>query len=237
MSTLQVANIHFESTGNNRLQYTGSNAYSLVAGGVTAATVNTTSFYANLNFDVAGTFRVNGSDVSAIGQQTIWVPAVAMYPRITNGAAYETIETTTNKVMLKTLNFDSATIEFAQFAIQMPKSWNEGTLIPQFIWSHAATTTNFGVTWAIQAVAFNDANALDTAFGTSMGISDTGGVTDNLYITGEASPFTVDGAPAPEEYVMFQVWRNVNDVSDTLAIDARLHGVKIHYTVNAAKDD
>lgn len=237
MSILQVSNLHFESTGNNRLQYTGSNSYNIVAGGINAATVNTTSFYANLNFDVAGTFRVNGADVSPIGQQTIWIPAVAMYPRLTNGPIYDSIETTTNKVVIKTLNYDSAAIEYAQFAIQMPKGWNEGSLIPQFIWSHASTTTNFGVTWAIQAVAYDNAVALDAAFGTSTSIADVGGATDTVYITGEASPFTVAGLLVPEEYVIFQVWRNVSDVSDTLAVDARLHGVKIHYTINSAKDD
>lgn len=43
MSTLQVSNLHFESTGNNRIQYTGANAFNLVGGGTTVATVNTTA--------------------------------------------------------------------------------------------------------------------------------------------------------------------------------------------------
>lgn len=43
MSTLQVANIHLESTGNNRIQYTGSNSYVIVAGGVSMLSVNTTA--------------------------------------------------------------------------------------------------------------------------------------------------------------------------------------------------
>ena len=42
MSTLQVANLHFESTGNNRIQYTGSNSYNIVAGGTTVITANST---------------------------------------------------------------------------------------------------------------------------------------------------------------------------------------------------
>jgi len=40
MSTLQVANIWFESTANNRLQYSGSNSFVLVAGGANTLTVN-----------------------------------------------------------------------------------------------------------------------------------------------------------------------------------------------------
>jgi hypothetical protein len=48
---------------------------------------------------------------------------------------------------------------------------------------------------------------------------------------------TVAGTPGAEELVIFQVKRNVSDGSDTLAVDARLHGIKVHYTINAFGDD
>lgn len=38
MSTLQVANVHLESTGNNRIQFMGSNTVNIYAGGQIAAT-------------------------------------------------------------------------------------------------------------------------------------------------------------------------------------------------------
>lgn len=47
MSTLQVANIFFESTGNNRIQFLGSNSYSIIAGGTNYATVNATTMTVN----------------------------------------------------------------------------------------------------------------------------------------------------------------------------------------------
>jgi hypothetical protein len=195
-------------------------------------------------FTAAGRTLVADADAAAqrttlelVGQQTIWVPAVAMYPRTTNGPQGGTVETSTNKVMLKTFDFDTTTQEFAQFAIQMPKSWDEGTLICQFIWSHASTTTNFGVAWEIQAVAFADDDAADTAFGTAVTVTDTGGTTNDIYVTAESSALTVAGTPGNEEYVIFQVKRDPANASDTLAIDARLHGVKIHYTTNAARDN
>jgi hypothetical protein len=53
MSTLLVANIHLESTGNNRIQYSGSNTFSIIAGGTNYATVNSINM------------SVNGSIVSA----------------------------------------------------------------------------------------------------------------------------------------------------------------------------
>lgn len=172
-----------------------------------------------------------------LGKNTIWVPARAMTPRTTNGAATGTVETSTNFVMIPTLDFDTTTQEFAQFAIQMPKGWDEGTLIFQVVWSHAATTTNFGVAWQLAAVAFADDDALDTAFGTAVIVTDTGGTTNDVYITAASSALTVAGSPGNEEYVVFQVARVPANGSDTMAIDARLHGIKIHYTISSLTDD
>ncbi len=186
-----------------------------------------------------------GSDVQAysanlgdnIGQQTIWVPAIAMRPTTTNGAASGSSELATNNIMMETYDFDTATEEYVQFAIQMPKGWNESTLICQAVWSHPTTTTNFGVVWGFSAVAFANDDALDAAFGTEVTSTDTGGTTDDCYISPETSAMTVAGTPGAEEYVVFQVARVVANGSDNMAVDARLHGVKIHYTVNAARDD
>jgi hypothetical protein len=172
-----------------------------------------------------------------IGQQTISVPAGSMYARTTNGAASGSGESSTNKVMRKSWDFDTTTQEFVQFAVWMPKGWDEGTLICQFMWSHPSTTTNFGVVWAIEAVAFADDDALDSAFGTAVQVADTGGTTDDRYTTAETGALTVAGSPGAEEWVVFQVKRVPADGSDTMAVDARLEGVKIHYTTNAATDD
>ena len=52
MSTLQCSNIHFESTGNNRVQYLGSNAFAFVAGGANVLSINSTG-----SFDTGGSLR------------------------------------------------------------------------------------------------------------------------------------------------------------------------------------
>lgn len=172
-----------------------------------------------------------------LGQQTIWVPAGAMTPRTTNGAAAGSLETSTNDVMAKYLAYDSSTSEGAQFAIQMPKGWNEGTIIAQFVWTHPSTTTNFGVKWGIRAVALANSDPLDTAFGTEQEVADTGGTTNDVFISDETSALTVAGSPGAEELVIFEVYRDPADASDTMAVDAYLLGVKLHYTIDSAKDD
>ena len=223
MSTLQVANLHLESTGNNRIQYTGSNTFTLVAGGTTVLTANSTTAIATNN--------------DILGQQTIWVPAAAMTPNITTGAASGSAQTATTNIMLKSLDFDSSTAEFAQFAIQMPKGWNEGTIVPQFIW-YQTTTSAGAVVWGLSATSFANTDAFTaTAFGTNVTSTSTGGTGNTAYISLEASAMTVAGSPTAEEYVIYRVHREPANGSDTLAVDACLLGVKLHYTINAAKDD
>lgn len=183
-----------------------------------------------------GTPLAKLSEVVAQGKHTVWIPAAAMQARTTSGAARGTFETSTNKNNFTTLDFDASTQEFAQFSIAMPKSWNLGTVTFQPVWSHPSTTTNFGVVWALQGVATSDDDALDVAFGTEQTSTDTGGTTSDRYIGPESSAITIGGTPASGDVVQFQIKRNPSDGSDTMAVDARLHGVKLYITLNAATD-
>jgi hypothetical protein len=170
----------------------------------------------------------------AQGLDTIWVPAVAMYGRITNGATAGVLESTTNKVISRSLDFDQTTQEFAQFAVQFPKSWNEGTVTFAPVWSAAAGSG--GVVWALQAVALSDDDALDTAFGTEQTSTDTLIATGDVHVGPTSAAITIAGSPAAGDWVAFQIKRNVSDGSDTLSGDARLLGVRIFFTTAAAND-
>ena len=175
---------------------------------------------------------------SAIGQGVHMLPivAAAMYPRATNGPGVSQFETSSNKNNYRTLDFDTTTQEFAQFVIPMPESWNEGTVTFAPIWSHPATTTDFGVVWALQAVAISNDDAGDVAFGTEQTSTDTGGTTDDIYIGPASSAITIAGSPAAGDFVLFQVKRNPSGGSDTMAVDARLHGIRLYYTISAETD-
>ena len=173
---------------------------------------------------------------SIAGRHAIWIPATAMIPRTTNGASIGTVETTTNKVMVKTLDHDASTVEYAQFAVRMPKSWDRGTITAVFVWSHAATATNFGVEWLLRALAIGNGDACDAAFGSWMGVPDTGGTTDALYLSDETGPVTAAGSPQSEDWVVFEIAREVTNGLDTLAVDARLHGVTLYITTDAEND-
>lgn len=192
----------------------------------------------NRRFTVAqlSSYAVVAAEAAFVGKHSIWVPAIAMIPRTTNGAASGTVEMTTNRNMVKTLDFDATGQEHAQFDIRMPKSWNVGTVTFIPVWSHASTTTNFGVVWALSGVAISNDDTLDVAFGTQVTSTDTGGTTNDLYQGPESAAITIGGTPAAEDYVQFRIQRVVSDGADTMAIDARLHGILLLYTTAEMND-
>lgn len=169
----------------------------------------------------------------AQGTHTIPVLAGAMTARTTSGAASGTSESTTNKVMLRTFDFDAATDEFAQIAIPMPKSWDEGTVTVQFIWT-ASNTGN--VVWGAQGVALGDDDAVDSAFGTAQTVTDGVTLAGDVMESSFTSAITIAGTPAAEDIVVFQFYRDADNGSDTCTVDAQLIGVRIKYTVNAEDD-
>jgi hypothetical protein len=197
--------------------------------GVTRAanfdTFATTSSAANLNTLVGVTHIV-------AGKQAIPIPASAMIANTTNGAASGTTESATNKVMLRTLDFDTTTQEGAQFHIAMPKSWNEGTVTFQPCWTAASGSGT--VVWELRAVALSDDDAIDTAFGTGQTSSDTLITALDVHWGPESSAITIAGTPATSDLVVFQIRRNVAD--DTLGVDAKLIAVRLFITTDASSD-
>lgn len=183
----------------------------------------------------AGTdfYSTSATDALLVGKQTIWVPAGAMEARVTTAAAASNvIEQGTNLFPLRTMDFDTSADEFAGFAIQMPKGWNEGTVIFQAVWSAASGTGT--VIWRLKGGAYDDSLALATALGTGVTVTDTVLTATDVHISPESTAVTLANTPAAEDWVMFEISR---DVTDTLGVDARLHGVKIHYTTDALTDD
>ena len=180
--------------------------------------------------DSAGTVAA----VKIAGKETIWVPAVAMYPNTTNGAEAAQVELS-NGPEIKTLDFDKDSDEFAQFAVAFPKSWNAGTVTFQAFFT--ATSTDTGTTaWGLSGVALADSGDLNTAFGTQVVATAKAhsGTSNDLDVAAESGAVTIAGSPAADEYVFFQISRDVS--ADALNADARLLGIKLFFTTDAAND-
>ena len=75
------------------------------------------------------------------------------------------------------------------------------------------------------------------AFGTAQEVTDAGiGTVEDVQVTGESSAITIAGSPADNDYTFFQVYRDAADGSDTFTGDARLLGIKLFFTTDAAND-
>jgi len=227
-------------TGSGDATITSSGAHNLILdtnSGTNSGTITITDG-ADGNINLApngnGVVQAGGAAVKVAGKETIWIPAVAMYPNTTNGAEAAQVELG-NGPELKVLDFDKSSDESAQFAVAFPKSWNEGTVTFQAFFT--ATSTDTGtVSWDLAGVALADSGDLNTAFGTAVAPTAKAhsGTSNDLDVTAESGAVTIAGSPSTDEYVFFQVTRDVSD--DSLDADARLLGIKLFFTTDAAND-
>lgn len=185
----------------------------------------------------AGIVTVGGTPVMMTGKHTIFVPAAAMRPTVSNGCASLTdVETTAGRPDLQVLDFDATTDEHAQFQVAFPKSWNNGTVTFRAFWTTTNTGTN-GVAWGLQAVACADSDTIDAAYGTPAVVTDDNqSAAEDLLVTGESAAVTIAGSPGDAEMAFFRVFRDVSDANDDMTEDARLVGLQLFYTTDAGTD-
>jgi hypothetical protein len=184
----------------------------------------------------SGTVQASGNVVSTAGLQTMFIPAQAMFGTTTNGADAQAVETTATRPELKVLDFDASTAEYAQFSIAMPKSWNLGTVTYQVFWSPGNTDTGNCI-FGLQGLACTEGDTADAVFGTAVEVTDAGiGTVEDVQMSAVSSAVTIGGSPADDDYCFFQLYRDAADGSDTFTGDARVMGVKLFYTTDAAND-
>ena len=173
--------------------------------------------------------------IKIAGLETIFVPAQAMFGTTTNGAEANAVETTATRPEMKVLDFDPSTIEYAQFSVAMPKSWNEGTVTFQAFWAPSNTDTGNAMIGLQGVSVANDATS-DVVFGTAIDVTDAGGgAVEDVMVSPVSSAVTIASAAA-DTYTYFQVHRNATNGSDTFTGDVRLLGIKLFYTTDAAND-
>lgn len=227
--------LKFSETGSAVNEFTVANA-ATGNGPTLSATGDDSNVDININPKGTGSLKSGSSAVKIAGKETIWVPASAMYGATTNPADAQQVETTATRPDMKVLDFDASTDEFAQFSIAMPKSWNEGTLTYQVYWTPGSTNTGDCI-FGLQAVACADSDTIDVDYGTAVNVTDAGiGTVEDQQISDESGAVTVAGSPAAGELTYFQLFRDANAGGDTFSADARVLGIKIFFTTDAAND-
>lgn len=172
------------------------------------------------------------------GKETIWIPAGAMRPTVSNGCApLVDVETTAGRPDMQVLDFDATADEHAQFQVAFPKSWDLGTVTFQAFWSTSGAVTT-GVAIGLQGVAVSDNETMDVAYGTAVVVTDDAqSAAEELYVTAESGAVTIAGTPAAGDVCFFRVFRDVSDANDDMTQDMRLVGLKLHFTTNAPNDE
>ena len=186
-----------------------------------------------VDLDTAGA-TVASAVIKTAGKETIWVPAAAMRPTVSNPCSdIVSVETTSGRPDMNVLDFDTSADEFAQFAVAFPNSWNLGTITFQAFWSGIAATTDCD--WSLQGVAMNDNETIDVAYGTAVVVSDNAqGAVEELLVSAESGAVTIAGTPADSDLTFFRIGRDVS--GDNMNGDARLHGIKLFFTTNSTND-
>ncbi len=190
----------------------------------------------NLNPKGTGVLKSATAAIKIAGKETIWVPASAMYPTTTNPAEANQVETTAGRPDMKVMDFADAADDFAQFSVAFPKSWNEGTVTYQCFWTPSTTNTGDCI-FGLQGVSCGDNDTIDVAFGTAVNVTDAGiGTVEDQQVTAESSAVTIAGSPAVDQQTYFQIFRDADAGGDTYTGVARLLGIKIFFTTDAAND-
>ena len=184
----------------------------------------------------AGVVAVEGAVIKTVGKESIWVPAGAMYPSATNPCSDLTqVETTALRPDLKVLDFATGADEFAQFTVAFPKSWNEGTVTFQPFWTVTGTNTGT-VAWQLGGIAVTSDATINTAFGTLVATTALAhsGSSNDLMVSVESGDVTIAGSPSTDDVCFFQINRDIS--ADDQSGDARLIGIKLFFTTDAAND-
>jgi len=223
------------ATGSAVNEFTIANAAS-GAGPILSATGDETNVDINLNPKGSGVLKSATAAIKIAGTETMWVPATAMYPSTTNPAEANQVETTALRPDMKVMDFADTADDFAQFTVAMPKSWNLGTVTYQVFWTPSTTNTGNCI-FGLQGVACGDSDTIDVVYGTAVTVTDAGiGTIEDQQVSSVSGAVTIAGSPADDQQTYFQLYRDANAGGDTYTGVARVLGIKIFYTTDAAND-
>jgi hypothetical protein len=177
-------------------------------------------------------WRISTARMGTAAVQRMEINASSMSSALISGCApLSSIALGTNQPDIVTLNFDAAVLEYALFTVTPPSAWNGQPFTVDYMWSHATASGSFGVVWSLQALARADDDTLAASYGTAVSVSDTGGSANRLYVSPRSSVITPAGTLGAGGALYFRIAREATVGGDTLAVDARLHAVRLYFDV------
>jgi hypothetical protein len=158
------------------------------------------------------------------------------WPSIVDGTAAGGFSNTTNGQTFFLVDFadlggQDPEVRYYEWTIKVPCNINLTNATAQFTWlaKFAASAAQDTVVWAIQAVAYQDADASDAAWSAAATVNDVTTGAGNVNISAVTGAFTPAGFVAGGvNLVQIRVYRNCASASDTLAQAARLFCVTLN---------
>jgi len=184
--------------------------------------------------NLKGTVVHKNGVVLGAGKQTMWLPAAAFTARLTNGPALNQF-LTTNGANYKTLDFDPSTQEVVEIAIRMPKSWDKGTISFTPVVSQLTTSAG-AASWNLWTAVVTAGDIIDPPYGSPGVVTVSMGTANIMYIGSESAAISSANTALDGDLFVLALARAPAVGADTLAVDARLHGINMYYTANADSD-
>ena len=92
------------------------------------------------------------------------------------------------------------------------------------------------VSFALQALGRGDNDAIDTAYGTAVIVTDTLQDTGKVHIGPESGALTIGGSPSAGDYITWRGYRAWAEATDTLDHNIQLLEIRIRFTRSELSD-
>jgi hypothetical protein len=174
--------------------------------------------------------------MALVGPLQLFIPGSSLHPDLTNGCDVPIDQTlTAGRALLSGAGFSGTADQYAQFSVPFPKAWDASTLTFRVRW--ASTLAGAGdVKFSLAAVSASDGDAIDTAFGTAVTVTDTFLGTSKHHKTNASSALTMGATPAKEDMIYFRFGRLATDGSDTKAEKVWVEAVELFVTYDTVND-
>ena len=158
--------------------------------------------------------------------------AAGGWPSTTNGTAPGALSNTTNGQNFYLVSFQDLSgdpgVEYYEWTIKVPCNITLSNATAQFTWLAKTASTN-SVVWAIQAVAYQDADNSDAAWSTAVTVTDANTGNGFINISAVTGAFTPAGFVAGGvNLIQVRVYRDCLNISDNLASIARFISVTLN---------
>lgn len=171
--------------------------------------------------------------VITIGRHLLFIPADYINPHISSGADFtETITLAVGKYV-RAMGFDVGEKGF--FSLQLPKSWNGGTVSFRPKWLNTAGGSG-NVVFGLAGATYADDSSLTLAVGTAQTSTDAALTALDMQSGPESAAITLaNGTPGQDDFQRFDIERLSS--GNTYASRAYLMGLSFYFTTDASTDD